>query len=69
MQKQVDSEMERVVQESIDDTNYEIHRSLAYGFQAKLYADAWDMKIPRWAVPDVTATWTAIRNRHGKGPC
>ncbi|WAR52224.1 hypothetical protein PtB15_1B665 [Puccinia triticina] len=64
----VDAEMERVVAGAGEITDDGINVKLAYQFQAKLFADAADMRIPQWAVPDVTATWNAIRNRHRKGP-
>ena len=35
--------------------------------QCKLVADAFDHKIPVWAIPDARATWLARRNRLGRG--
>ncbi|WAR52737.1 hypothetical protein PtB15_2B162 [Puccinia triticina] len=67
-QKLVDSEMDRVERESATNDNNWTNWNLAYQFQGKLYADAHGMKIPRWAVPNVTATWNAIRMRAGRGP-
>ena len=63
----VDVKMQRTVDGSHAVSNCGIHLDQAFLFQQKLYADAGDMKIPRWAVPDVFATWNAIRNREGKG--
>ncbi|WAR61346.1 hypothetical protein PtB15_12B31 [Puccinia triticina] len=68
-QKLVGSEMERIEKETASNHNDWTNWNLAYGFQAKLYADAQSMKIPQSAVPNVTATWNAIRNRAGKGMC
>ncbi|WAR54014.1 hypothetical protein PtB15_3B524 [Puccinia triticina] len=60
--------MQRTVDGSHAVSNCGIHLDQAFLFQQKLYANAGDMKLPRWAVPDVFATWNAIRNREGKGP-
>jgi len=39
----------------------------AFIFQSKLSADSYDLKLPSWAVPSVSAAWDAKRNRLGKG--
>ncbi|OAV87741.1 hypothetical protein PTTG_29300 [Puccinia triticina 1-1 BBBD Race 1] len=39
-----------------------------FHLQCKLDADAFDHKIPHWAIPNVKATWMARRNRFGRGP-
>ncbi|WAR63271.1 hypothetical protein PtB15_18B353 [Puccinia triticina] len=61
-QKLVDSEMQLLVQASASGGHDWVDWNLAYQFQGKLYAKASVMKIPQWAVPDVVATWNAIRN-------
>ena len=37
------------------------------GCRDKFNADAHELRIPEWAVPNVKAIWDAERNRHGKG--
>ncbi|WAR55850.1 hypothetical protein PtB15_6B594 [Puccinia triticina] len=68
MQELVDTEMQRVVKESNSNAHNTINSNLAYQFQGKLFADAHNQKIPQWAVPNVTSTWNATRNRAGLGP-
>ncbi|WAR61522.1 hypothetical protein PtB15_12B210 [Puccinia triticina] len=64
----VDAEMRRIVDHPDPLVNEGTYLNMAFRFQGKLFADAHDMKIPQWAVPDVLATWNAIRNCEGKGP-
>ena len=61
--------MVRIEKGSADSQNDWTNWNLAFGFQSKLHADAIDMKIPPWAVPNVNAAWNAIRIRAGKGMC
>lgn len=47
--------------------NVSVNYQLFYRWQARLYAEAEDFKIPKWAVPNVKACWDARRNRFGRG--
>ncbi|WAR62806.1 hypothetical protein PtB15_15B394 [Puccinia triticina] len=64
----LDAEMSHVVKQSDNHEHLQVNWDLAFKFQRRLDADTLDLKIPQWAVPDVFATWNAMRICEGKGP-